>query len=75
MGSNLLSTALFVHPDHVALVEAHYALPIFIKNLPMLLSIGGAGFAILLYHRYPNVLVKITETRIGLAMYQFFNSK
>lgn len=71
----MLSTALFVHPDHVTMVEAHFALTPFIKNLPALLTVLGAGLAIVLYHRYPNVLAALTETQVGLAMYRFFNSK
>ena len=74
-GSDMLSTALFVHPDHVVMVEGEFALPLFIKNLPALLSVGGAGFALVLYHRYPNVLVSMTETSLGLAIYRFFNAK
>lgn len=74
-GSDMLSTALFVHPNHVVMVEGEFGLPLLIKNLPALLSVGGAGLAILLYHRYPNVLVAMTETRLGLAVYRFFNAK
>jgi NADH-ubiquinone oxidoreductase chain 5 len=74
-GSDMLSTALFVHPDHVVMIEGEFALPLFIKNLPALLSVGGAGLALVLYHRYPNVLVSLTETSLGLAIYRFFNAK
>lgn len=49
-GSDMLSTALFVHPDHVYQIEAEYGIPLAIKNLPMILSILGAGFAIMMYH-------------------------
>ena len=74
-GSDMLATALFVHPDHVVMVEGEFALPLIIKNLPALLSVGGAGLAILLYHQYPNVLTSMTETSLGLAVYRFFNAK
>lgn len=36
---------------------------------------SGAGFALMLYHRYPDVLVYMTETQRRLAMYRFFNAK
>jgi NADH-ubiquinone oxidoreductase chain 5 len=74
----MLSSALFVHPDHVVMVEGEFGLPLLIKNLPAILSISGAGLALLLYHRYYRasaVLVEMTETRLGLATYRFFNAK
>lgn len=71
----MLATALFTHPDNITLIEAEFALPLFIKNLPAVLSVLGAGFALLLYHQYPGVLVSLTESRLGLATYKFFNSK
>ena len=74
-GSDMLATALFVHPNHVVMVEGEFALSLFIKNLPALLSVGGAGLALLVYHRYPNVLVSMTESTLGLAIYRFFNAK
>ena len=75
MGSDMLSTALFVHPDRVAIVEAHFSLPLYIKNLPVILTLLGAGLAIVLYHRYPTILVAITEKPFGYAVYRFLNSK
>ena len=75
MGSDMLSTALFVHPDRLALVEAHFSLNLFIKNLPALLTVLGAGLALLLYHRYPVVLVSLTESGLGLRLYRFLNAK
>lgn len=75
VGSDMLSSALYVHPDHVALVEAHFSLPLLIKNLPAILTVLGAGLAIVLYHSYPTLLVQMTESRLGLAIYRFFNAK
>ena len=75
VGSDMLSTALFVHPDHIVMIEGEFALPLAIKNLPAILSITGAGAAMYLYSRSPSVLVYLTETKVGLAMYRFFNAK
>lgn len=74
-GSDMLSTALFMHPDHVSLVDGEFGLPLLIKNLPAILSISGAGLAVLMYHKFPYVLTNMTETSVGLAMYRFFNAK
>ena len=75
MGSDILSTALFVHPDRVAIVEAHFSLPLYIKSLPIILTVLGAIAAIIMYHQYPTILVAITNSRLGYAVYRFLNSK
>ncbi len=74
-GSDMLSTALFVHPDHIVIIEGEFGLPLLIKNLPAILSVSGAGLALLLYHRYLDVLVYLTETSLGLAIYRFLYAK
>jgi NADH-ubiquinone oxidoreductase chain 5 len=74
-GSTILSNALFVHPNHVVIIEGEFALPLMIKNLPLILSLFGAGFALLLYHLFPNVLMYISQTPVGAIMYRFFNAK
>jgi NADH-ubiquinone oxidoreductase chain 5 len=78
-GSDFLSTALFIHPDNLVLVEGEFALPTLIKNLPVLLSVLSAGAAVALYHQYPSVLTYLTDPAtfggLGLAVYRTFNSK
>jgi NADH-ubiquinone oxidoreductase chain 5 len=49
-GSDLLGSALFVHPDHVYLVDGEFSLPLIIKNLPLVVTILGAGGALVMYH-------------------------
>lgn len=75
MGSDMLSTALFTHPDHNVLVEAHYSLPLTVKLLPTILTILGTVMALALYLKYPAVSLMITNTRLGKILYQFFNAK
>lgn len=78
-GSDFLSTALFIHPDNVVMIEGEFALPTLIKNLPVLLSVLSAGAAVALYHQYPSVLTYLTDPGtfggLGLAVYRTFNSK
>ncbi|KAK9893149.1 proton-translocating NADH-quinone o [Cystobasidium minutum MCA 4210] len=46
-GSDFLSSALFIHPTHITLVEAEFGIPLFYKLLPAAGSIltGGPGYA------------------------------
>lgn len=74
-GSDMLDTALFTHPNHNSIIEAHYGIPTGIKLLPLLVTTLGAVAAIVGYNKYPDVLRYITNTTIGLAVYRFFNAK
>ncbi len=74
-GTDFLSTALFQHPGHVALVEAEFALPLNIKLLPAIVSIGGASLAVFVYHVIPSFSVNITRSNIGLILYRFLIGK
>lgn len=74
-GSDFLSTALFIHPSHITLVEAEFSLPLFYKLLPAVGSMLGAATALLLYHRLPEFTVNLTQSKIGYMMYTFFNGK
>lgn len=80
-GSDFLSSALFIHPSHITLIEAEFSLPLFYKLLPAVGSLLGAGSALLLYHRLPDFTVSLTQGstdgvgRLGYMMYSFFNGK
>lgn len=74
-GSDFLSSALFIHPNHITLVEAEFSIPLFYKLLPAIGSVLGAGTALLLYHRLPEQAVNLTQNKLGYLMYSFFNGK
>lgn len=74
-GSDFLSSALFIHPTHITLVEAEFALPLFYKLLPAVGSLFGAATALLLYHRLPDFTVSLTQNKVGYMLYSFFNGK
>lgn len=74
-GSDFLSSALFIHPTHITLVEAEFSLPLFYKLLPAVGSLVGAVTALILYHRLPYFTVNLTQSKVGYMMYSFFNGK
>ena len=74
-GSDFLSSALFIHPTHITLVEAEFSIPLFYKLLPAVGSALGAATALLLYHRLPYLAVNLTMNKLGYMMYTFFNGK
>lgn len=74
-GSDFLSSALFIHPSHITLVEAEFSIPLFYKLLPAVGSMLGAATALLLYHLLPEQAVSLTQNKLGYLMYSFFNGK
>jgi NADH-ubiquinone oxidoreductase chain 5 len=75
LGSDLMGSSLFQHPNNITMVEAEFSLPILIKLLPAILSILGALSAILLYHNYSLFLFELTENKFGRKLYTFLNGK
>ena len=75
VGSDMLSSALFIHPSHITLVEAEFSIPQFYKLLPAIGSLFGAIGALVLYHITPEFTVSLSANKIGYMMYTFFNGK
>jgi NADH-ubiquinone oxidoreductase chain 5 len=61
MGSDFLGNSIFIHPDHITLVEAEFSLPTLIKLLPAILSLIGAVLGLLLYHVSPEFIISLTD--------------
>jgi len=68
-GSDFLSSALFIHPTHLTLVEAEFGLPLYYKLLPAAGSMLGAATALIMYHVLSNKSV------LQYSMYKFFNGR
>jgi NADH dehydrogenase subunit 5 C-terminus len=75
IGSDFFGNSIFIHPDHVSIVEAEFALPLIVKLAPAILTVLGASAAVLLYLLYPNFLFKLTDNSFGRSLYVFFNGK
>jgi NADH-ubiquinone oxidoreductase chain 5 len=75
IGTDFFGNALFIHPNHITLVEAEFSLPLTMKLLPSVGSVIAAVSAILLYHRYSSFLIDLTDNKIGRKLYTFFNGK
>jgi NADH-ubiquinone oxidoreductase chain 5 len=75
VGTDFFGNSLFIHPDHITLIEAEFSLPILFKLLPTIGSVLAAVLAVFLYHKAPNFLVELTESPLGRSIYQFFNGK
>jgi NADH-ubiquinone oxidoreductase chain 5 len=74
VGSIFLGNSILVLPSHFVIFEAEF-LPAFIKLIPLILSLSGAGFSLLLMGSYGSVLSLLKMTQLGTNLYSFFNQK
>lgn len=81
MGSDMLSSSLFVHPSNVVLVEAEFSIPTFYKFLPLIVTFLGALLSLLMYHTWSQFTVNLSGAQdtwageTGKRLYTFFNAK
>jgi NADH-ubiquinone oxidoreductase chain 5 len=75
MGNNAFSSALFIHPDNINLVEAEFSIPLLFKLLPAILSALGAVIALINYQIKPELFIFITDNNLGKKVYTFLNGK
>lgn len=74
-GSDFFQNSLFIHPNNIALIEAEFSMSTLTKLLPMLLSLFGASFAVVIYNVNPSFIKNLTENAIGRKIYTFLNGK
>jgi NADH-ubiquinone oxidoreductase chain 5 len=75
IGSDFFGNSIFIHPNHISIVEAEFFLPIIIKLTPAILTILGALAAVLFYLFLPDLLFKLNNNNINISIYTFFNGK
>jgi len=75
MGTDFWGNSLFVHPNHLSLVEAEFAIPTFYKLLPLIGSLSGGALALILYHLFPQFTINLADSTLGRTLYRFFNQK
>ena len=75
LGSGFFGNSLFTHPNNISIIEAEHSLSQIIKLLPAILSLLGASLAIYLYHGQSQLIISLTENKLGKKIYTFLNSK
>lgn len=75
LGSSSLAHSLFVHPNHIITIEAEFAVPTLYKLLPVGLSLSVGLTFLIISQLMPNLLLSLTKTRKGAAIYAFFNQR
>ena len=66
VGSDFFSNAIFIHPDHINMLEAEF-IPINVKWTPVIFSMTGASLAAYLYYN--------PIRNVNKVIYTFLNNK
>lgn len=72
IGTDFFANSLFIHPNHITLVEAEFSLPLIFKLLPSIGSIFAAIAAIYLYH---NKSISINSNNVNKTYNNDFKVK
>jgi len=75
IASDLRTYSLLTFPNHVDIVDAHFGVPLIIKQFPIIITIVASFTAIYLYQTIPTYLISITNNYKGYKFYKFFNGK
>ena len=74
MGTDFAGSSLFIHPNHISLIEAE-VIPTTYKLLPSFITFSSAALAFFAYHYAPKMLVSFIDSNLGYNLYKFFNGK
>jgi NADH:ubiquinone oxidoreductase subunit 5 (subunit L)/multisubunit Na+/H+ antiporter MnhA subunit len=75
LGSQGLGNGIFMHPNHIILIDTEFGVPTFNKLLPLLLSGILVIIALYLFEKKPMFLLKINKFIGGQNIYRFFNQR
>lgn len=75
LGSDSLCSALFTHPDRIALVESEFSIPTFFKLLPIIGTFIGSALGIVLYHKLALFTVEFSISKHIRPVYTFLVRK
>jgi NADH-ubiquinone oxidoreductase chain 5 len=70
-GSAIFGNALFQHPSHI--VEGEWSIPLLNRLLPVVVAVLAPLLLITLYSSFPRSLTGLLSTKVGKAVYRFFN--
>ena len=75
IGSDYFANSLFIHPNNIVLIDTEFSISVWVKLLPSILSFLGAVSALILYNKYPEFILDLTNNSLGRSLYTLLNSK
>ena len=73
-GSNYWGNAIVTLPEHAILLDAEW-IPLSIKWIPLVFSLGGATLAVILYHGFAPIVHAIQLSPLGRELTLFLTKK
>lgn len=74
LGTTFWGNSLFTSPANSIIIDSEF-IDTSVKLIPLVLSLIGAGSAVLLNHLYPKFLYNIKLSPIGYKLYAFLNKR
>jgi len=75
IGSQGFGNSIFIHPNHIILLDTEFGVPTLNKLLPLILSFLFALLALYLFEYKPIWLLKFNKFTWGQNLYRFFNQR
>src|SRR5277367_5224919 len=75
LGSQGFGSSIFIHPNHIVLIDTEFGVPTFNKLLPLILSMVLAIITLYLFEKKPIYLLTFNKSKLGKNIYRFFNQR
>lgn len=70
-----IDNSLFIHPSHEIMLNTEFAVPVFFKIIPLILTISLSIISIILSENLPKFLIFFKLSRLGYNVFSFFNQR
>jgi len=74
-GSNFFNNVIFLNTFHFNKFDEEFSLPIYLKLLPVIMSLFGVFIALIFYYFNKKLLIFLKMSKLGIKFYQFLNQK
>nr|QCL17421.1 NADH dehydrogenase subunit 5 [Graphis scripta] len=76
LGSNFFSdNSLFIHPVNEIMLNTEFAVSIYYKLLPLVLTVSISILSLVICEYLPNTLINFKFTKFGYNIFSFFNQR
>ena len=76
LGTNFFSdNSLFIHPNHEIMLDTEFAVPIFFRLLPFILTVLLSIISIIFTEFFPKLLINFKFSKLGYNIFSFFNQR
>lgn len=75
LGSNFLGNSILIHPSNMLISEAEFSLPLYIKLLPLILTVIGSILALYIYNFNSTILIVFINNNLGKLFNNLLSNK